>query len=227
MSRDSPTLSAQGFWNGSARDSTRNSRNNGGHDPPRPAREGFEWVWFPDGYWAERPAPRRTSSKNPGTISAGSAGKIFKWTSRANGGPAPSQDQELRDLSPKTVQSTPPLSLPQLHLPNNNSGSFSPPRTFPHSPWLSEAAQVQALQRPADQQMSFVSTNKTDEQSLYSRRRSSGKHSATLATQEKSKAPRSKSSWNLFQRSKVSESLSRYVFCEWFRKAESNRSRTL
>jgi len=23
-------------------------------DPPRPAKEGMEWVWFPDGYWAER-----------------------------------------------------------------------------------------------------------------------------------------------------------------------------
>jgi parafibromin len=23
-------------------------------DPPRPPREGMEWVWFPEGYWAER-----------------------------------------------------------------------------------------------------------------------------------------------------------------------------
>jgi len=23
-------------------------------DPPRPARSGLEWVWFPEGYWAER-----------------------------------------------------------------------------------------------------------------------------------------------------------------------------
>ncbi len=22
--------------------------------PPRPAREGFEWVWYAEGYWAER-----------------------------------------------------------------------------------------------------------------------------------------------------------------------------
>jgi parafibromin len=26
-------------------------------DPPRPAKDGFEWVWFPDGYWAERETP--------------------------------------------------------------------------------------------------------------------------------------------------------------------------
>jgi hypothetical protein len=24
------------------------------HDPPRPPMEGYEWVWFPEGYWAER-----------------------------------------------------------------------------------------------------------------------------------------------------------------------------
>jgi hypothetical protein len=23
-------------------------------DPPRPAKDGMEWVWFPEGYWAER-----------------------------------------------------------------------------------------------------------------------------------------------------------------------------
>lgn len=26
-------------------------------DPPRAAREGYEWVWFPAGYWAERELP--------------------------------------------------------------------------------------------------------------------------------------------------------------------------
>lgn len=28
----------------------------GSTEPPRPAKAGFEWVWFPAGYWAERPA---------------------------------------------------------------------------------------------------------------------------------------------------------------------------
>jgi hypothetical protein len=32
-------------------------------DPPRPPREGYEWVWFPKGYWAERPK-RRSQEKN-------------------------------------------------------------------------------------------------------------------------------------------------------------------
>ncbi|KAM3085194.1 hypothetical protein ACMFMG_003623 [Clarireedia jacksonii] len=34
-------------------------------DPPRPAREGHEWVWFPEGYWAER---ERTAFHDPRAI---------------------------------------------------------------------------------------------------------------------------------------------------------------
>lgn len=204
MSRNSPLLSPHSFWNGGDRDSAPNPRNTGGQDPPRPAKDGFEWVWFPGGYWAERPAPRRTSSKNAGTISLTSAGKIFKWTSRADGCPGPYQEHEKRELSPKTIQPTPLLSLPQLNLPKTSSGSFSPPRTLPQSPWLSEAAQVQALQRPADQQMSFVGINTLNEQSQHARKRSSSEPSAASALQG-GKASKSKSSRNLIQRSKVSE----------------------
>ncbi|TGO57692.1 hypothetical protein BCON_0063g00500 [Botryotinia convoluta] len=36
-----------------------------GIDPPRPAREGYEWVWFPAGYWAERELPAGLSITNP------------------------------------------------------------------------------------------------------------------------------------------------------------------
>jgi hypothetical protein len=32
-------------------------------DPPRPAREGNEWVWFPEGYWAEREKPKSSLRK--------------------------------------------------------------------------------------------------------------------------------------------------------------------
>ncbi|TAQ84088.1 hypothetical protein B7494_g7589 [Chlorociboria aeruginascens] len=33
-------------------------------NPPRPARDGFEWVWFPEGYWAEREAHEIARKKN-------------------------------------------------------------------------------------------------------------------------------------------------------------------
>lgn len=39
---------------GSSRDSSAYPKQ-GGIDPPRDARSGYEWVWFPEGYWAERP----------------------------------------------------------------------------------------------------------------------------------------------------------------------------
>lgn len=97
------------------------------------------------------------------------------------------------------------MSLSQLSLPKANSGSFSPPRTLPRSPWLTEAAQIQALQRPAEQQMNFVVVDTLNDQSPHARKRSSDESHATPALQGKNKATKSNSSWNLFQRSKVSE----------------------
>ncbi|POS81266.1 hypothetical protein DHEL01_v200366 [Diaporthe helianthi] len=206
MSHNSPSLTPQGFWNTGSRESTSNSRNSAGQDPPRPARDGFEWVWFPEGYWAERPSPHRTSSKSHGTqgaTSAGSAGKLFRWTSRASGGTIPSHEHELRGASPKTVKSHPALAAQQGNPRKQSSGSFSPPRTLPQSPWLSEAAQVQALQRPLDRQMSFFGMGSLNEQSRHARKRSSGDSGFLSALQMKAKATKSKPSWNLFQRSKI------------------------
>jgi hypothetical protein len=37
--------------------------NNNSVDPPRPPKAGFEWVWFPEGYWAERERHDISSSK--------------------------------------------------------------------------------------------------------------------------------------------------------------------
>lgn len=33
-------------------------------DPPRPSRHGYEWVWFPEGYWAEREIAGYIKNKN-------------------------------------------------------------------------------------------------------------------------------------------------------------------
>lgn len=225
MSRNSPSLSPQGFWSPSARESARNSRTSAGQDPPRPAREGFEWVWFPEGYWAERPSPHRTSSKSHVTASNGSAGKIFKWTPRASGCPAPSHEHDLRESSPKTVKSHPVLVIQQGNPRKQSSGSFSPPRALPQSPWLSEAAQVQALQRPVDRQMSIFGMGSLNEQSRHARKRSSGDSGFLSALQMKAKATKSKSTWNLFQRSKVSP-LPTNVLVEGS-ESESNRLKTL
>ncbi|KAI1450320.1 hypothetical protein F5Y02DRAFT_413041 [Annulohypoxylon stygium] len=85
-------------------------------DPPRPARDGHEWVWFPAGYWAEREiieSPRK-------------AIKHFKWRKRSGKSSSGKDTQE--DLQ---------------HSPSN------PWAQVPHpSPFLTEEAHVQSLQRP-------------------------------------------------------------------------------
>lgn len=59
-------------------------------DPPRPAREGMEWVWFPEGYWAER--ERRELFLLPDKQ------KPFqKWFSR------PPTDDHVEEISPIVV----------------------------------------------------------------------------------------------------------------------------
>ena len=95
-------------------------------DPPRPAKEGYEWVWFPEGYWAEREIhglrdiPRKTSDVT----------RLWKWRSRSSKSKSSSDDQRTMSLSPKSLH-TPP------------GGVFSP---VPPSPYLSEEAHVQSLQ---------------------------------------------------------------------------------
>jgi hypothetical protein len=203
MSRNPASLSPQASWSTSTREPTRKARNSGIQDPPRLARDGYEWVWFPEGYWAERQTSRRTSSKASGATSASSAGRIFRWPSRTNACSPPPQEHELRDLAPKAAKSGPAMGPAHFDLAKKSAGSFSPPRTLPQSPWLTEAAQVQALQRPASQQMSFAGIDILNNQSPQFRKTSSGETSNTIAGGRK-KRNKSKSSWNLFQRLKVS-----------------------
>ncbi|KAI2466810.1 hypothetical protein F4781DRAFT_434025 [Annulohypoxylon bovei var. microspora] len=85
-------------------------------DPPRPARDGHEWVWFPAGYWAEREIV-----ESPSKIM-----KHFKWRKRS--GKSSSGRDTQDDLE---------------HSPSN------PWNQTPHpSPFLTEEAHVQSLQRP-------------------------------------------------------------------------------
>jgi hypothetical protein len=97
-------------------------------DPPRPARDGFEWVWFPAGYWAEREFRPLDGSR-----SKSNDGKIWKWRSRSAKSPSgAAADTETHRISPKTL-------VHQV----SDSRSHSP-----QSPYLSEEAHVQSLQHP-------------------------------------------------------------------------------
>ncbi|KAK8010480.1 hypothetical protein PG990_009445 [Apiospora arundinis] len=96
-----------------------------GVDPPRPAKDGYEWVWFPGGYWAER---ERVETPRLSSHSA----RYFKWRKKS-GRNSSSRDTESFSLhsSPKvleTVEGANKVPLP--------------------SPWLSEEAHVASLQQP-------------------------------------------------------------------------------
>lgn len=90
-------------------------------DPPRPAREGHEWVWFPAGYWAEREIV-----ESPGKVM-----KHFKWRKRS-GKSSSGKETTQDDLD---------------HFPNN-FWDHTPRTPYPlPSPFLTEEAHVQWLQK--------------------------------------------------------------------------------
>lgn len=52
-------------------------------DPPRPPRAGLEWVWFPDGYWAERQVRDSPSSHNRRSLSRQTSLPRLKWWNKS------------------------------------------------------------------------------------------------------------------------------------------------
>ncbi|KAK3688488.1 hypothetical protein B0T22DRAFT_155229 [Podospora appendiculata] len=119
-------------------------------DPPRPAKEGFEWVWFPEGYWAEREfrdLNNRNSHGGSNTHNAGSKSpdtKGFKWRRRSAKSQRSSGGRSARggsydEIEPMTIS---PRTLAQVQ------ELMSPAPHSPQSPYLSEEAHVQSLQHP-------------------------------------------------------------------------------
>lgn len=137
-----------GFGSGSAH--SRSTRNSGSKaaDPPRPAKDGFEWVWYPEGYWAERSTEGRTSSTElthnqevgkqfPVTKQS----RIFKWGVRPNRSTRELSDRSMeRPASQRSETGVSPFSDAQHPLSQL-------PRNLPQSPYLSESEQVAALQQ--------------------------------------------------------------------------------
>ncbi|KAK6957712.1 hypothetical protein Daesc_000500 [Daldinia eschscholtzii] len=132
-------------------------------DPPRPAREGCEWVWFPAGYWAEREI-----AESPGKVM-----KHFKWRKRSRKSSSGLDTQDgLEHLNSSLWDHIPRISQPlsslfsseesytqSFHGPSFNrhgTSSESGKSMFPlnrttqsplPSPYLTEEAHVQSLQR--------------------------------------------------------------------------------
>ncbi|KAK7750493.1 hypothetical protein SLS62_007572 [Diatrype stigma] len=105
------------------------------YDPPRPPKEGCEWVWFPAGYWAERDVIEISPTRKPEPSTW-----PFRWNKRSVKESTGGWAQESPEGSPQEPVES-PLTPPQ-HLQK--------PRQMPPlaSPFLSEAAHVQSLQHP-------------------------------------------------------------------------------
>ncbi|KAI1639813.1 hypothetical protein F4809DRAFT_638185 [Biscogniauxia mediterranea] len=97
-------------------------------DPPRPPKEGHEWVWFPGGYWAEREVVETPSKEFV---------KVFRWRKRSGKGSSSRETTTINHLQ-DSLEQAPSDSYEQ-------QASRMPLLT----PFLSEEAHVQSLQRPS------------------------------------------------------------------------------
>lgn len=151
-----------GFWGtGTAQGTTRSTNSRSG-DPPREAREGCEWVWFPEGYWAERPLERRNSSRENGSqASQGSqvhstVNKVFRWTPRGSRSPR----EQHSDLSSERPVSVSPGTI-TLPMSSQRFQQFMPPKNLPSSPYMSEEEQTLSLQGPKKQDSAIPNNRDT------------------------------------------------------------------
>lgn len=106
------------------------SMNRNGVDPPRPAKDGHEWVWYPEGFWAER-------ELRPETPELSGLGKRFQWRKRSGKGSSSRETETSAKAehhpshpSPKTIMDV--LGKQPLA-----------------SPFLTEKDHVKSLQRPS------------------------------------------------------------------------------
>lgn len=106
-------------------------------DPPRQAREGYEWVWFPDGFWAEREISI-TAAESP-SKGSGQDSKLRRWKGKSSKG---SQGSVDLDSSPAPRRGSGSR--------RGSGGSVAPFSPQPHTPFRTERELVQALQQSSD-----------------------------------------------------------------------------
>ncbi|KAI0469535.1 hypothetical protein F4859DRAFT_134524 [Xylaria cf. heliscus] len=132
--------------------SSMNSTSTVAIDPPRPAKEGCEWVWFPVGYWAERKIIELPPKESI---------RLFKWRSRPrkSGSESPKHSPQTAHSLPENRVESPTDYLAgrrsQTRTPTSSeSGGYCyPSNRMPGaplpSPYLTEEAHVQSLQWPS------------------------------------------------------------------------------
>lgn len=122
-------------------------------DPPREAKEGHEWVWYPDGYWAERQLERRNSNREASGSHSSSQGsqmqsavnKVFRW-GPSRGSRSPREQQQADP--PERPESVSPITTTIPSPSQRGFSQFGPPKNLPSSPYMSEEEQTLSLQHP-------------------------------------------------------------------------------
>jgi hypothetical protein len=127
-------------------------------DPPRPAREGMEWVWFPEGYWAERERKEMfmTESKHR---------TIQKWFNRIPDTRliSPFQDQSPGGSPTKTL-------IPRIKIGSiNTRKSSSRGSSRRHSERHSEPVRNSSLKKRGRNMLSLSNGGEQERLSLLSR----------------------------------------------------------
>lgn len=108
-------------------------------DPPRPPREGFEWVWFPEGFWAERELSETPSS---------SKGDKFLSSRRWKGKSSSTKSQSSNDYSDQSF----PLPSPRRGSGSRRGSGGSIVSSQPyssHTSFRTEKDLIQSLQAGA------------------------------------------------------------------------------
>ncbi|PSR81907.1 hypothetical protein BD289DRAFT_30714 [Coniella lustricola] len=135
-------------------------------DPPRAARDGFEWVWYPEGYWAERQMERRSRPKEQSVSSSthnqgqtSPIGKLFSWSARASRSPKgrAADDAEMEqdranfnNNNGSSSNNNAPVSMATTSTYNQIPPHLLLRNNLPQSPYLSESEQVALLQQPSE-----------------------------------------------------------------------------
>lgn len=172
-------------WNVRRRGSDRSngeSSSRNSSDPPRRARQGMEWVWFPEGYWAERNkvdlcSSSRGSSRDPhrhwfsrapaqkGSTSSGTEKSIFSFNSHEPSTAITSTARTFSDLSGASKASYGENSLGKLKVGltyiNPTYPHFMSPEGIPEGLYCKTKRNVEGRFVPKSRQV-FVQRKEND-----------------------------------------------------------------
>jgi len=143
-------------------------------DPPRPARNGLEWVWFPDGYWAEREVHDLVSRKRPQHV------ERPRWWNRASSERKKNRSTGQQSVNDNNTQ--PATNLPKIKIgstktcddpstDSRRSSRLSNPMTKTHNSSKEPQIGFQFMRQPGASDLSAnVDTDAVNEQlGLYCR----------------------------------------------------------